>query len=163
MLMMRPQPRLAIKGAAPTSKKALLTLSRNARSKVPASTFGVGAAISAPSLFTSMSTPEGRDSLLDQPARRAGFLEVVGEEHRLAARADDRMDHLAAPGLATAGDCDAGARFPEPPGDLRPNPRGRAGNDSNASWFYAHSSALRLYLVNSQYALCVIPAHPPIG
>ena len=122
MLMMRPQPRLAIKGAAPTSKSALLTLSRNARSKVPASTFGVGAAISAPPLFTSMSTPEGRDSLLDQPARRAGFLEVVGEEHRLAARADDRMDHLAAPGLATAGDCDAGARFPEPPGDLRPDP-----------------------------------------
>lgn len=157
MLMMRPQPRLAIKSAAPTSKKALLTLSRNARSKVPASTFGVGAAISAPPLFTSMSTPEGRDSLLDQPARRAGFLEVVGEEHRLAARAGDLMDHLA------AGDRDAGARFPEPPGDLRPDPRGRAGNDSNASWFYAHSSALRLYLVNSQYALCVIPAHPPIG
>jgi len=58
MLMMRPQPRLAIKGAAaPTSKKALLTLSRNARSKVPASTSGVGAAISVPPLFTSMSTP----------------------------------------------------------------------------------------------------------
>ena len=123
MLMMRPQPRLAIKGAAPTSKKALLTLSRNARSKVPASTFGVGAAISAPSLFTSMSTPEGRDSLLDQPARRAGFLEVVGEEHRLAARAGDLIDHLAAPGLAAAGDRDAGARFPAPPGDLRPDPK----------------------------------------
>jgi hypothetical protein len=83
--MMRPQPRLAINGAAaPTSKKALLTLSRNARSKVPASTSGVGAAISMPPLFTTMSTPEGRDGLLDQPARRAGFLEVVGEEHRLA-------------------------------------------------------------------------------
>src|SRR5215218_5072024 len=27
--------------------------------------------------------PEGRDGLLDQPARRAGFPELVGEEHRL--------------------------------------------------------------------------------
>jgi hypothetical protein len=122
MLMMRPQPRLAIKGAAPTSKKALLMLSRDARSKVPASTFGVGAAISAPPLFTSMSTPEGRDGLLDQPARRAGFLEVVGKEHRLANRAGDLMNDLAVPGLVAAGDHDTGARFPEPSGDLRPDP-----------------------------------------
>ena len=56
--MTRPQPRSAIKGAAaPTSKKALLTLSRKARSKVSASTSGVGAAMSAPPLFTRMSTP----------------------------------------------------------------------------------------------------------
>ncbi len=153
MLMIRPQPRLAIKGAAaPTSKKALLTLSRNARSKVSASTSGVGAAISAPPLFTNMSTPEDRDSLLDQPARRAGFLEVVCEEHRLAARAGDLVDHLAAPGLVATGDRDPGSRFPKPPGDLRPDPRGRAGNDRNASWSYAqlvYLTHILLYLVNS--------------
>jgi hypothetical protein len=58
-----------------------------------------------------MSTPEGRDGLLDQPARCAGFLEVGDEEHRLAARAGALMDHLAASGLVAAGDRDTGARF----------------------------------------------------
>src|SRR5918992_1157156 len=116
MLMMRPHPRSAIKGAAVVPQY--------------------------------VHPSEGRDGLLDQPARRAGFPEVVCEEHRLAARAGDLMDHLTAPGLVAAGDRDPDARFPEPPGDLRPDPRGRAGNDRNASWSYTHSSTLRLYLVN---------------